>query len=65
MLIGEKRWKQINEKGWTLATLFKDALDLNNKSFDLEKTLQKRVSDVQGAEKPDFTAALARLSQPA
>jgi chromosome partitioning protein len=54
MLIGEKRWKQINEKGWTLATLFKDALDQNSKAFDIEKTLQKRVSDVQGAEKVDL-----------
>jgi chromosome partitioning protein len=49
ILLGEKRWKKINEKGWTLATLFKDALDPENKSFDLKKTLQKGVSDVQGA----------------
>jgi chromosome partitioning protein len=54
MLIGEKRWKEINEKGWTLATLFRDALEPNNKAFDLKKTLQKRVSDVQGAEKVDL-----------
>jgi chromosome partitioning protein len=54
MLIGEKRWKKINEKGWTLATLFKDALDPHNKAFNLEKTLQKKVSDVQGAEKVDL-----------
>jgi chromosome partitioning protein len=54
MLIGESRWKEINEKGWTLATLFRDALDPNNKRFDLENTLQSRVSDVQGAEKVDL-----------
>lgn len=54
MLLGESRWKQINEKGWTLATLFKDALDPENKSFDLEKTIQRKVSDVQGAEKVDL-----------
>ncbi len=54
MLIGEKRWKEINEKGWTLATLFKDALEPTNKAFDLNKTLQKKVSDVQGAEKVDL-----------
>ena len=54
MLIGETRWKQINEKGWTLATLFKDALDPQNRTFDLEKTLQRKVSDVQGAEKVDL-----------
>ena len=54
MLIGEKKWKAINEKGWTLATLFKDALDPNHKAFDLKKTLQRGVSDVQGAEKVDL-----------
>jgi chromosome partitioning protein len=54
MLIGEKSWKVLNEHGYTLATLFKDALDPKNKSFNLEKTLQKRVSDVQGAERVDL-----------
>lgn len=54
MLIGETRWKQLNEKGWTLATLFKDALDPQDKKFNLERTLQKRVSDVQGAEGVDL-----------
>jgi chromosome partitioning protein len=54
MLIGENRWKTLNDKGWTLATLFKDALDPANKNFDLEKTLQRNVSDVQGAEKVDL-----------
>lgn len=54
MLLGETRWKQLNEKGWTLATLFKDALEPHDKAFDLDKTLQKKVSDVQGAEKVDL-----------
>lgn len=55
MLIGEKRWRMLNEKGFTLATLFKDALeDPENKTFNLDKTLQKAVSDVQGAEKIDL-----------
>lgn len=49
ILLGEKKWKKNNEKGWTLATLFNDALDPDNKSFDLKKSLQKGVSDVQGA----------------
>lgn len=54
MLIGEDRWKALNAKGHTLATLFKDALNPQSKAFDLEKTLQKRVSDVQGADKVDL-----------
>jgi chromosome partitioning protein len=54
MLLGETRWKQLNEKGWTLASLFKDALEPQNKTFNLEETLQRKVSDVQGAEKVDL-----------
>jgi|TARA_R110001599_G_scaffold256968_4_gene457342 chromosome partitioning protein len=54
ILLGEKQWKKINGNGWTLATLFKDALDPENKSFDLKKTLQKGVSDVQGATTVDL-----------
>jgi chromosome partitioning protein len=54
MLLGEPRWKQLNEKGWTLATLFKDALEPHDKTFNLDKTLQRKVSDVQGAERVDL-----------
>ncbi|MDE0276375.1 MAG: ParA family protein [Defluviicoccus sp.] len=54
MLIGETRWKAINKKGRTLATLFKDALEPQNGSFDIDKSLRSKVSDVQGAEKVDL-----------
>ncbi|QVM86296.1 ParA family protein [Novosphingobium decolorationis] len=54
MLIGEKKWKSLNKKGHTLATLFKDALDPTNRTFDLDKTLQKGVSDVKGANSIDL-----------
>lgn len=49
MLIGEERWSGLNEAEHTLARLFKDALNPENKRFDLEATLQKRVSDVREA----------------
>jgi chromosome partitioning protein len=49
MLIGEEKWRELNDKGHTLAQLFKDALHPENKKFDLEKALQKRVSDVSAA----------------
>jgi chromosome partitioning protein len=49
MLIGEEKWRELNDKGHTLAQLFKDALHPESKKFDLEKTLQKRVSDVSAA----------------
>ncbi|MCC5975880.1 MAG: AAA family ATPase [Rhodobacteraceae bacterium] len=54
MLIGEERWRELNDAGHTLAQLFKDALDPSSKKFDLEKTLQKRVSDVSAARSIDL-----------
>jgi len=49
MLIGEKKWFDLNKKGHTLATLFKDALEPDNKKFSLKDTLQKNVSDISNA----------------
>jgi len=47
MLIGEERWKKLNDNGHTLAQLFKDALvEPEQRRFDLEKTLQREVSTV-------------------
>ncbi|MBM3547483.1 MAG: ParA family protein [Alphaproteobacteria bacterium] len=54
MLIGEQKWRELNDKGHTLAQLFKDALDPTSKKFDLEKTLQKKVSDVTAAQSIDL-----------
>ena len=49
MLIGEDRWFDLNTKENTLARLFKDAMDPDNKKFNLDATLQKGVSDVGAA----------------
>jgi len=54
MLIGEQKWQTLNARGHTLAQLFKDALDPDNASFDLFKTLQKNVSDVREAASIDL-----------
>ncbi|MFC5081797.1 AAA family ATPase [Microvirga arabica] len=54
MLIGEERWFELNSKEHTLARLFKDAMDPDNRKFDLDKTLQKRVSDVGAARTIDL-----------
>ena len=54
MLLGEERWGNLNENEYTLARLFKDALDPDNPKFDLEKTLQKNVSDVRDANSIDL-----------
>lgn len=53
MLIGEEKWKELNDKGYTLATLFKDAVDDNN-NFSLENTLQKGVSNISAVKNVDL-----------
>lgn len=54
MLIGEDRWNKLNTDSHTLAQLFKDALTPENSKFDLNKVLQKRVSDVRDARTVDL-----------
>jgi chromosome partitioning protein len=50
-LLGEKRWKRLNEKGHTLHTLFADALvdDTADRRFDLGSTLQEKASPTEQA----------------
>ncbi len=54
MLIGEMKWFKLNSKECTLARLFKDAMDPDNRKFDLDKTIQKGVSDVGAASTIDL-----------
>ncbi len=54
MLIGEKKWKKLNEKGLTIARLFQDALDPSEKLFNLDKAIQHGVSDVNDTSKLDL-----------
>ncbi len=55
MLIGEDRWAEINKKENTLARLFKDALEDDDKRhFDLESALQRRVSNVRDVPRVDL-----------
>ena len=55
-LIGEKQWEGLNRRGYTLATLFKDALRPENEDpkFDLSKTLQKNASPVRDVRRLDL-----------
>lgn len=47
MLIGDDRWRELNDQDHTLAQLFKDALsDPSERKFDLEKTVQSDASPV-------------------
>lgn len=50
MLIGDKRWGELNSEGRTLAKLFSDALrEPEERSFDLEATLVRKSSRVAEA----------------
>ena len=55
-LIGEDRWLKLNQQGFTLAQLFKDALesDQSMRSFDVQKVRQKRVSNVGAVRSVDL-----------
>ncbi|MEH0471782.1 ParA family protein [Streptomyces sp. B21-097] len=56
VLIGEQKWKNLNDSGYTLATLFQDALRPEDESpqFDLGKTLQRNVSSVDAVRRVDL-----------
>lgn len=54
MLIGEQKWRELNDSGRTLARLFKDALEPDKKQFDFDTALQKQVSDVTAARTVDL-----------
>ena len=54
MLIGEENWRDVNGNEHTIARLFKDALDPDNKRFDYDATLQRRVSNVREARTIDL-----------
>ena len=45
MLIGEKKWKSQNKKGYTLYQLFKDKID-RTKKFEIRKTIINRISNI-------------------
>ena len=53
MLIGENTWKKLNEQGYTLSTLFHDALE-ETSNFNLSKTLQKNVSGITNVKTVDL-----------
>ena len=46
MLVGEARWKKLNEAGATVVRLFQDAIDPKNRRFDLQAAIQHRVGAV-------------------
>lgn len=53
MLIGDKRWRELNQKHHTIAQLFDDAVQ-GETNFDLDKTLQKGVGAVSDSTRVDL-----------
>jgi chromosome partitioning protein len=45
MLIGEEKWKELDDNGHTLAALFDDVINETN-NFNMDATLQKNVSQI-------------------
>jgi chromosome partitioning protein len=60
MLIGEEKWFELDENGYTLATLFSDAVNGEN-NFDLLHTLQVSAGDIKDAESLDLLPSSLRL----
>lgn len=56
VLIGEQPWRNLNDEGHTLATLFTDALRPEGEpaQFDLDETLQRNVSPVSDVRSVDL-----------
>lgn len=54
MLIEDKRWGELNSEGLTLARLFLDALNPEDPRFDLQRTLQRGVSNVREVRSVDL-----------
>ncbi|WP_277371276.1 ParA family protein [Rhodococcus rhodochrous] len=57
MMVGEKRWEELNELGLTLATLFNKAIMPDADVFDIEKAVQKNVSPVRAVRDLDLLAS--------
>ena len=63
ILIGGNKWKELDEKGNTLYTLFYDALDpMNRFDFNINNTLQKGVSAIDEVKTLDLLPSSRKLS---
>ena len=53
MLIGDKKWRELNDREATVARLFRDAIE-DTKKFDLATTVQKGVGNVGESKRVDL-----------
>ena len=57
MMVGEERWRELNELGLTLKTLFNKAISPDADASDIEKAVQKGVSPVSAVRDLDLLAS--------
>lgn len=60
MLIGEDKWKELNDKSYTLATAFEDVFN-DTRKFELDKTLQKNVSNIDNVKNLDLIPSSLKM----
>lgn len=60
MLIGEEKWKELDDENYTLATLFDDVIN-ETKNFNLEATLQKNVSHIANVKNLDLIPSSLKM----
>ncbi|MBD0323077.1 MAG: AAA family ATPase [Aldersonia sp.] len=63
MMLGERRWQDLNEAGLTLASLFLEAVEPMGMSFDVEKAIQANASPVGAVRSLDLLASSLDLME--
>ncbi|MGB3370971.1 MAG: AAA family ATPase [Rhodococcus sp. (in: high G+C Gram-positive bacteria)] len=63
MMIGEQRWKAVNDEGSTVNSLFASALDAGLPEFDVEKAVQHGASPLESVRGVDLIASSLDLME--
>jgi chromosome partitioning protein len=63
MMIGERRWQELNESGLTLAALFLEAVESVGMRFDMDKAIQVNASPVNAVRGVDLLASSLDLME--
>jgi chromosome partitioning protein len=54
MLIGDDQWRKLNDRGQTVAQLFRDAIDGGKATFDISTAIQTKVGNVGDVKRLDL-----------
>lgn len=60
MLIGEEKWKELDDNNHTLASLFDDVIN-ETTNFDMNATLQKNVSHIANVKGLDLIPSSLKM----